>query len=366
MPSDWNDTMLSEPHELAEHMQIPSTTTDGSNLISLPTEIYETILDELVEWPQTLRACALVSHLFAQLAQKLLFSCICFKSLSKVVNPAVGDKSYVQPSIRFFQILSSSPHLAGYVKSLIVTDADLFKHYYAYHENIRSSSDNAVPQILPLLANLEELGLAGTVLREHHLGFLAWQNDLRMGILEQCSSDRLVKIRLAYVRNVPLNLIGLAPRLETLGLRDVSFISDLDHDTVRRAFDLQEYMKLRQRSPPARLKHVSVTSMSFEEWRICYLWLAPHLDLTQIKTLELHIEFRDDVNEEMIEKFRQTISNLLSGCSATLETLRFFMPQLDEGRFTFIHFCNKPLLTTHALSSFFSNSDRFAKPAPAL
>ena len=212
-----------------------------------------------------------------------------------------------------------------------------------------------MPQILPLLANLEELCLAGNALQKP-LDFLAWRNDLRMGPLEQCSSDRLVKIRLAYVRNVPLNLVGLAPRLETLGLKRVSFISDLDHNTVRWAFVLQEYMKLEQKSPLARLKHVSVTSTSFEEWRTCYPWLASRLDLSHIKTLELNIMF-DKAKEGTIEEAGQAILNPLSGCSATLETLRPFMPELEDCRLTFIHLCNKQILTTHAPSSFFSTSD---------
>jgi hypothetical protein len=331
MASDSNDTMLSEPHELAAHTQIPSTTTDGSNLISFPTEIYESILDELVEWPETLRACALVSRLFAQLAQKLLFSCICLKRPTKRANPTLGDEPYVRPSIGFFRTLSSSPHLAGYVKSLIISDADPFEYQYTYREHrswIRSSSDHAVHQILPLLVNLEELGLAGNA-RDSRLDFLAWGNDLRMGILEQCSSDRLVTIRLAYVRNVPLSLLGLAPRLEILRLRNVLFLSDLD--TFGRPFDLQE------RHPPARLKHVSVTSSDAEEWSACYPWLASHLDLTHIKTLELNVDF-DDAEDETVEEARQAILNLLSGCSATLETLLFFIPDLEECRFTFRSF----------------------------
>jgi hypothetical protein len=339
MASDSNDTMLSEPQELAAHTQIPSATTDGSNLIFFPTEIYESILDELVEWPETLRACALVSRLFAQLAQKLLFSCICLKRPTKVVNPALGEESYVRPSIGFFRTLSSSPHLAGYVKSLIVSDADSFRQHYTYRENrswIRSSSDHAVHQILPLLANLEELGLAGNA-RDSRLDFLAWGNDLRIGILEQCSSDRLVTIRLAYIRNVPLSLLGLAPRLETLRLKNVLFISDVDHTTFGRPLYLQENMKLMERHTPARLKHVSVTSSHAEEWCACYPWLASHLDLTHIKTLELNIDF-DDAEEETVEEARQAILDLLSGCSATLETLRFFMPDLEECRFTFRSF----------------------------
>ena len=331
--------MLSEPQKLAPHTQIPSTTTDGSNLISLPTEIYESILHELVQWPETLRACALVSRLFAQLAQKLLFSCICLQRPTKVVNPVLGDESYVRPSIRFFQILSSSPHLAGYVKYLIVSDAGPFKYQYTYREYrpwIRSSSDHAMHQILLLLANLEELGIAGNP-RDSRLDFLAWGNDLRMGILERCSSDRLVKIRLACVRNVPLSLLGLAPRLETLRLRNVLFLLDFDHTTLGRAFDLEEYMKLKERHPPARLKDVSMMSTNVEEWHAWYPWLASHLDLTHIKTLELDVDF-DGADEETVEDARQAILNLLSGCSATLETLRFFMPDLEECRFTFCSF----------------------------
>ena len=191
-------------------------------------------------------------------------------------------------------------------------------------------------QILPLLINLEELGLAGNA-RDSRLDFLAWGTDLRMGILEQCSSDRLVKIRLACIRNVPLSLVSLAPQLKTLRLKGVSFISDLDHTTVGRAFDAQKCMKFRDKYRLARLEDVSVTSTSSEEWRICYSWLASQLDLTQIKTLELDIYF-DDAEEEMIEEGRQAILNLLNECSATLETLRFFMPEIEECRFTFPSF----------------------------
>ena len=327
--------MLSEPQELAGHVQI-SSTTDGSDLISLPTEIYESILDELVEWPETLRACALVSHLFAQLAQKLLFSPICLKRPTQAFDLLLGKRLYSvrQPSKRFlnrfFRILSSSPHLAGYVKSLIVVIIDQY-----------TSSDNAVQQILSLLANLEELGLAGDT-RDSKLAFLDWGNDLRMGILELCSSDRLVKICLVHV-SFPLSALGLAPRLETLKLRHVLFISDseLDHDHRTYGsgfgFEFRWYIMRKEKHPPAILKHVSVTSTNAEEWSACYPWLVSHLDLTHIKTLELDIDF-DDADEETAEEARQAILDLLSGCSATLETLRLFMPDLEECRFTFRSF----------------------------
>lgn len=48
-------------------------------------------------------------------------------------------------------------------------------------------------------------------------------------ILERCSFERLVTIYLTHVRNVPLCLLGLAPWLESLALKSVSFVPESDH-----------------------------------------------------------------------------------------------------------------------------------------
>ena len=163
-------------------------------------------------------------------------------------------KDYTQsgshPSVSSIVSSASSPlpPILGSVKSLIVVTIDQ-----------STSSDNAVQQILSLLANLEELGLAGDT-RDSKLAFLDWGNDLRMGILELCSSDRLVKICLVHV-SFPLSALGLAPRLETLKLRHVLFISDseLDHRTYGSGFgfEFRWYIMRKEKHPPARLKHVS-------------------------------------------------------------------------------------------------------------
>ena len=330
MADNCNDATHSEPQELAAHAPIPSTTTDGANLISLPTEIYESIVDKVVDWG-TLRAFALVCHLFAQLAQKLIFSSI---SLTRPITWFIAQRigSYVWSPIHFLQILSSSPHLAGYVKSLKLSDG---AHLQFYHEELSwIRSDNVVHQILPRLINLELLSLEGNP-QGSSLNFRAWGENLRAGILERCSSERLVMIHLAHVRNIPLNLLALAPRLETLALRNVLFVSKFDRYTVGDVFDLQGYTKLKERFPPAQLKHFSVMWMRSKEWRTFYPWLASHLDLTHIKTLDLYIDF-ENAREEIIEAGLQAISNILRGCSATLETLGFLMPEL--GIFLFYSF----------------------------
>ena len=351
--SDWNDNMSSELRILDPNPQSPSAIPDGSKVVPLPTEIYESILDELAESPETLRACALVCHLFAQRAQKLLFSSIFLTRPTKVFKRALGIRSYVWPSMRFLQIISSSPLLAGHVKSLIISDT---AHLQFYREELSwIRSDNTVHQILPRLTNLKELGFEGNF-RGSGLNFRKWGDNLRVGILEQCSSERLVVIRLTCVRNVPLSLLGLAPRLETLVLKKVLFLPDF---TAEEVFYLQRYAKLKERSPPARLKHLSVTMTISEEWRTIYPWLASHLDLMHIKTLDLHIDFEGAL-EEKVEEGLQAISNLLRGCSATLETLRFLMP---EG-FHFIHLI-KQVLAAHTPSLFFSNNRELAKPTSA-
>ena len=221
--------------------------------------------------------------------------------------------------MRFHQILSSSPHLAGYVKSLVISDEANLHFYREELSWIRS--DNTLHRILPQLVNLEELELEGNP-RGSSLNFRKWGDSLRAGILERCSSERLVTLHLAHVRNIPLSLLALAPRLETLMVRRALFVPD-DHDT-----------KLKERSP-TQLKHFSVILMKSEEWYTFYLWLASHLDLTYIKTLELIIDFENEP-DAIVEEGLQAISNLLRGCSATLETLRFFMP--EESKFPFHSF----------------------------
>jgi hypothetical protein len=322
MASNWNDNTHSEPHELAGHALSPSATTDGSNLLSLPTEIHQSILGKLDL--QSLRACALICHLFAQLVQKIIFSSI-YLTRPITLFTSLRIPSYIWNPMRFLQILSSSPHLAGYVKHLLVSDDARLQFYREELSWIRS--DNALHQILPRLVNLEELSLEGNP-RGTRLNFRKWGDDLRAGILERCSSERLVTIHLAHVKNVPLNLLVLAPRLETLILKKVLFVPEFNHYAVGGVFQgLQQYTTLKERSLPARLKYVSMMWMRCEEWRTFYPWLAFHLDLTHIKILELHINFKK-AREEIVEEGLQAISNLLRGCSATLETLKFSIPEL--------------------------------------
>jgi len=332
MASDWNDSMLSEPQELAAGIQIPNTTTDGADLSSFPAEIYESIIDQLADSPNALRRCALVCRLFAQRAQMLFFSYI---SLERPTKPT-RSRSHLWPSMRFLQLLSTSSHLAGYVKSLKISDEDPLQ---VYREELSwICKDQAVPQILPLLVNVEKLQLSGTP-RGSSLDVRTWGDNLYMGIMERCASEGLVALNLLRVRNIPLSVLGLAPRLQTLELTQVFFAPEFnDRASVGESSTPEEQKKSH---PPARLEFLSVAS-TCHEWRTFYHHV--HLDLAHIKDLTFQIEF-EDVTEEEAKEGLQAISELLCGCSATLKKLWFLIP--DECKFLSIHLTNI-ILTTHA------------------
>jgi len=183
--------------------------------------------------------------------------------------------------------------------------------------------------------NVEELVLEGNTLGSCVNFRRKLGHDLRAGILERCSSERLAVIYLVHLKNVPLCLLSLAPRLESLALQSVSFAPELDHHAIAGG-PPSSHNNIKERRLPARLKAVYVRSTTSKQWRTLYPWLEHvHLDLTHIKTLELHIDFKD-ARKTVVKKGFQAISNLIRGCSAALETLHFFIP--DESRFPFRSF----------------------------
>ena len=104
-------------------------------------------------------------------------------------------------------------------------------------------------------------------------------------------------------------------------MQRVSFAPELDHHGIIGGV-LYLHKKIKERRPPARLREVYVKSTTSEEWRTLYPWLEHvHLELTHIKTLELHIDF-ENAREMVIKEGFQAISNLIRGCSATLERRR--------------------------------------------
>jgi hypothetical protein len=236
------------------------------------------------------------------------------------------------------QTLSSSPHLARYVRSLNISDVKSYDKEPSWID-----SDDAVHKIVTLLADLEALSL-GCTTGGIHLNFLEWGHDLRRAISKRCSSERLVAIHLAHLRCVPLRLLGLAPQLEELRLTGVFFAPELDRSIFHLAYTSQDDVKLKERLPRARLKHLSLTSTISGEWRTFY-YLLDHvqLDLTHLKALKIHVNFsnREDVSAEDL----QAISNILRGCSSTVETLSLLVPR--EGGFTICSFLFTFIFRTH-------------------
>ncbi|KAF8191154.1 hypothetical protein BJ912DRAFT_304191 [Pholiota molesta] len=168
-----------------------------------------------------LQNCALVCHLFALRAQRILFKSI---TLSR---PHKGFRwnvlSLRHPSRRFFTLLNGSPHLGTYVEELEIADN---AHLSFYREELSwIRQDMALPIIVAKLDNLRHLSISGNH-TGNRLNFNAWTEALKSALLKRCQSPLLTKISLKYVRNVPISIFLQAPALESVDLFKSVFIVD--------------------------------------------------------------------------------------------------------------------------------------------
>lgn len=99
---------------------------------SVPTELIETIIDEIAEEQSTLRSCALVCRAWTPIAQGHIFHSLhitvhidCWKSPLLFLAPFIHVSKNVGVLDR---LLRSSPHIASYVKRLTVTTT--YDHWF--------------------------------------------------------------------------------------------------------------------------------------------------------------------------------------------------------------------------------------------
>ncbi|KAF9258683.1 hypothetical protein L218DRAFT_1080295 [Marasmius fiardii PR-910] len=150
----------------------------------LSQELIDLTLDFLRDDREALRQCTLASRSFQIPAQKVLFECIKLKPIPAVKSTEAEEERVQSEPVatstspsqapplptnmtttmaqRLHNLLNSSPHLAGLIKDLRIRDMDDFNY-----EQPRSVSwlkdDTSLPQILPLLTNLQRLFLAGSM-----------------------------------------------------------------------------------------------------------------------------------------------------------------------------------------------------------
>jgi hypothetical protein len=282
--------------------------------IRLPPELCEAIIDQIPTQDRlALQNCALVCHLFALRAQRILFKSI---TLSR---PHKGFRwnvlSLRHPSRRFFTLLNGSPHLGTYVEELEIADN---AHLSFYREELSwIRQDMALPIIISKLDNLRHLSISG-IHTGNRLNFNAWTEALKSALLKRCQSPLLTKISLKYVRNVPISIFLQAPALESVDLFKSVFIVD-------------GVLPVSSQAYKPKLREFTYTATTYYEWTSFYPWLLNDdgggLDLTFLTYLSLHVDFNGHVG---IDKDIDAIAWIVRQCAGTVERLSLFYP--PEGK----------------------------------
>ncbi|KAK7455735.1 hypothetical protein VKT23_010768 [Stygiomarasmius scandens] len=142
------------------------------SFLRIPQELIDYIIDELEEDTVTLRACALTSRCFTRPSQRNLFHCIKIQPLppsildskdgvvtiTSVSESDAGRNNQPRQSLceRLYALLQSSPHISSLIRDLRLHDTELSSDSWLIR-------DTSLPLVLPLLANLQRIYVAGSM-----------------------------------------------------------------------------------------------------------------------------------------------------------------------------------------------------------
>ncbi|KAJ7810515.1 hypothetical protein B0H14DRAFT_1486231 [Mycena olivaceomarginata] len=172
-------------------------------LSDLPQELLELIFTALDQ--ESLRACALVSSPLVAPSQRSIFR-------SLAIRIPDGDIPKAQA------LLSSAPHVTGYVRELKVRLED---------EEALSSQNGVLASILPSFPHLECLSIKGW------FGPIRWNDmtlPLQSAVEELMTSSNLRSLNLEEILDIPSSFIVLAlSSLRRLGLHSITVQSSEIH-----------------------------------------------------------------------------------------------------------------------------------------
>ena len=171
---------------------------------TLPSELMEAIIDEvgLKGDITTLKQCALVSKNFVYQAQKYLFHTI-------DLDRRLPRKKYYQ---RFHRLLSASPHIGEYVRSLHLGDGG--EEDFGVDDSWITTT-KTLPATLRLLPRVEAFSLT------FNTDLTSWKNlpaDLRSAIAAIFRLPTLKNVALEFITRFPPQLLMALGQVRTLSL----------------------------------------------------------------------------------------------------------------------------------------------------
>ncbi|KAF8997635.1 hypothetical protein BDQ17DRAFT_1411379 [Cyathus striatus] len=253
--------------------------------MSMPTNVIKLIIDEvaLTNDSDSLNACALTCRLFLEYGRRHQFHAITFREYT--CEPSASRLSGL------YDILEVSPHIAPYIRQLIIFENDLAVF-----------ACSAFPQVLKKLQNLESCKLRFNP-------FVDWEavpSGAADALVNQFFSPRMERLELSGIYNIPALVTRSFLHLTFLRLIAVDF-STADGNIKHTV----------QRTDNPTLKSLLLFGLSISTLRPLLDWLSHHdcksleeLNFWSIFTEKDHRKDAVFIGAEIMEKQRNNITKL--------------------------------------------------------
>ncbi|KAF8211690.1 hypothetical protein K438DRAFT_1928976 [Mycena galopus ATCC 62051] len=279
-----------------------------TQLLSLPQELFDHIIDQLFDDLETLRSCALVSSNFLLSSRPHIFSHLRVGHL---------DQEHTVGGLQ--DIFARLPHLNTRVQSL-----HLWDHIMRRHSWMEEWPASLAPGVAQFLHTLSMKRFAITI----ESGFVHWANvseALCTSIHLVLSTQTLTCLELTGLYGLPFTLFANCPRLKSVTLKWITF-------DERDNLDFATTLAACKGSPLTLLNHLSI-DLDRRVLEFLSRWiLHPEspLKITQLTSFECTLDGRLDYI---------TVQRLLDECSSTLEHFRLknIDGTLDLSAFAHLH-----------------------------
>lgn len=288
----------------------------------LPQELVDTVINWLSDDVESLRASSLVSRRFVALSQKHLFSTIALRSepQCRLYLPFIAQEAPTQsPTSRiiakFTDLLESSPHLASYVHSLVLSD-DLSETGHTLNPVstwLSIGTSQCLVAILPRLRKLQTFHIQGVW--QYSTAWSHFNAHLRNAMMNMFRLKSLSSLSIHWIHNFPLAMLRSCSQLKHLDLRLPSVSDDLDGER-----ESQEFLRtaLENTTDDAGQPRPQLESLTLSCSLFVLDWFIRHadsiFDLTHIRNLAFPGPSKGDVLCKYIWSIIQT-------CSGSLEHL---------------------------------------------
>ena len=297
----------------------------------LPQELVDTVVSWLSDDVESLRASSLVSRRFVALTQKHLFSTIklraepqCRFYLPSQAQEAPTQSSASRLIAKFTELLESSPHLASYVHSLVISDElseteDILRPVSTW---LSVETSECLVAILPRLRKLQTFHMQGVW--QYSTAWSHFHPYLRDAMMNMFRLKSLSSLSVHWIHNFPLAVLRSCSQLKHLNLRLSSVSDDLGGKS-----ESQELLETAQENntddagqPRPQLESLTLSCSLFVlEWFIRHA--SSIFDLTHTRNLAFPGPSKSDV-------LCKYIWIIIQMCSGSLEHLALWPSNSGE------------------------------------